>query len=130
MEKWKIWYIQFDAEGKKIGTGFYTKEYARRGNAINVADKIYNKEREGIKFIWHVSRTNPWIKKCPFCGEEFNIGPTRYSYPLTQIVDNLANITIMVKKNGRIGYHDYFNVCPKCATKIRYLLDGMMKQEK
>lgn len=56
MKTWKIWFIWFDSEGKRIGAGVYHYEYKHQGNAIRRAKEIFNEP----DCQWIVSQENPW----------------------------------------------------------------------
>lgn len=54
---WRIWYRQYNDDGKVIGSGVYIKSYQRKNDATRVARKVYGDEK---KYFFVVSMANPF----------------------------------------------------------------------
>lgn len=54
---WRIWYRQYNEDGKVIGSGVYIKSYQRKNDATRVARKVYGDEK---KYFFIVSMANPF----------------------------------------------------------------------
>lgn len=128
MDGYKIWYQTFDKDGNKLGSGFYTKEYKRLGYAWRMAKKLYDDHKDrNIKFIYDVSKTNPWVKTCEICGHEYNTEINYYREYFSRFCGN-SHVNVSIA-NREEGYRKYFylnNICPDCAKKIVAAVIEMM----
>lgn len=130
MEKWKIWYQQFDAKGNNVGVGFYTKDYVNFGNAVRVAKKIYGNRYDTMKFIWAVSKTNPWIKKCELCGKEYDLTIKSFKDKFDQFhTQSSVRIEINDPKKRTKDVFVLNRICTDCAEKARAVLIDMVRQQ-
>lgn len=56
---WKIWFKLY-LSGTFVGSGVYHRVYAHKSSATRRARKMYDVDRGHIKYIWFVSKVNPW----------------------------------------------------------------------
>ena len=61
-DTWKIWYKVYQ-DGQHIEAGLWHREYARKCDAVRVANIRLKKSlnrTDGVSFTYVVSKTNPW----------------------------------------------------------------------
>lgn len=61
MDKWKIWFKRFNAQGRCYAGGVAIEEYIHKSSAVRAAKKRYG--TDFTKCEWIVSQTNPWSMK-------------------------------------------------------------------
>ena len=111
---WKIWYKSWNERSKQWDIGVYCKEYKRKGMAERVAKKRYN----GIEgYDWMVGTTNPWVKKCRFCGKEYVITNKFYS--------NFIHISFNGGDYRKDDSMHITDVCPSCAEHVMDYLNSI-----
>lgn len=128
MDGYKIWYQTFDKNGNKLGSGFYTKEYKRIGYAFRMAEKLFDDYKDrNIKFVYDVSKDNPWIKKCEICGREFNTEVNHYRNVFSRYAGiSYVGVGVSNHETGCCKLFHLSNICSDCAKKIRSTIVEMM----
>ena len=127
-ERWKIWYKQYDENGKEIGCGVHIKDYATRGWAHRVAREQYDDLK---KFKYVVATRNPWVDypeehECDFCGGKHTIVRNHNS---VSIGGYWRFSMIRPGKDWTERLSIYGKICDECAAKIQDLVEKI-KAEK
>ena len=109
-----IWFWKYEEEHGTYITGRYTKTYKRKGNAERVAREVYT--RAGYNYL--ISKTNPFIKKCPICGKEHYVNKS----PL--MVTNSVRVDITVPC-GESEHYEFNDICGICTRKIKRTINEL-----
>lgn len=72
-QKYKIYFIQYDDDGKEIGRGVYHREYVYMSRALTIAREYYGDRN---RYTYKIAKRNPWMEytgiyECCVCRKEF-----------------------------------------------------------
>lgn len=114
---YKIWYIEFDEDGKEIGRGVHGREYKNYGSAVNMARKRYYDHN---RFKWRIAMRDPWVDytkqhKCEICGWTYERPESVEGYDMGERI----RVPALDADDYTTRRHsDYYRCCPVCSRAV------------
>ena len=119
MDKFKVYYKEFDSDGNEIASGIDSREYVNYGSAINRARKLYG---DRSRFKYEVAWRDPWVDYtentvCKCCGKSYERPVTHFGY------DNSHSLYLSDRRNRRETINWF--ICPDCYEKIKQFINSL-----